>query len=144
MDSKRCAGCKKTKPVSEFGTKQKGKKTYVRSRCKPCWAKYIRNYRKDPEKMKAHKDRVAARYRELSEFVAGLKSGPCVDCERTFNSWQMHFDHLPEFDKDKAISDMVRDGQSKDQILTEVEKCELVCACCHADRTYRRRNSSGG
>lgn len=47
----------------------------------------------------------------------------------------MHFDHLG--DKLFEISDSLT--YSIDRILREVEKCELVCANCHAVRTYNRR-----
>jgi hypothetical protein len=35
------------------------------------------------------------------------------------------------------VSDLVRRG-SRARVLEEIEKCELVCANCHAARTVRR------
>lgn len=32
---------------------------------------------------------------------------------------------------------------SKDRIMLELEKCELVCACCHRLRTERRKTGNG-
>jgi hypothetical protein len=49
----------------------------------------------------------------------------------------MHWDHLPGFEKIGEISGTLRNrGAAK--ILAEISKCELVCANCHAIRTYRR------
>jgi hypothetical protein len=49
----------------------------------------------------------------------------------------MHWDHLPEFEKLGEISGNLRDhGRAK--VLAEISKCELVCANCHAIRTYTR------
>lgn len=64
-----------------------------------------------------------------------LKSKPCTDCGSSFNPWQMHWDHLR--DKEFNISSgMFR--YSWERVLLEIAKCELVCANCHADRTYKR------
>ena len=48
----------------------------------------------------------------------------------------MDFDHV-KGNKDRAISVMVGQKVSKDRILREIEKCELVCANCHRLRTYK-------
>lgn len=137
--TKTCFECKDDLPVTSFGERKRNGKTYLKSRCRPCWAAYIRRYRKDPKRMAAHRARDAKRQQELYEWHASLKTGPCVDCTRSFNPWQMDFDHLPGTDKDRAVSEMVRAGCSKERILEEIKKCELICACCHRDRTYQRR-----
>jgi len=50
----------------------------------------------------------------------------------------MHFDHRPGEIKEFEIGFAVR-GYSRRRILAEIAKCDLVCANCHAVRTYRRR-----
>lgn len=50
----------------------------------------------------------------------------------------MHFDHRNPIDKTAAISALVTGG-NRERILEEIKKCDLVCANCHADRTYLRR-----
>ncbi len=89
--------------------------------------------------MKKHRASCDARQQGLNEWHWSLKAGPCVDCGRKFKPWQMDFDHLPGSVKEKSIAEMVRSGRSKTRILIEIEKCELVCACCHRDRTHQRR-----
>ena len=62
---------------------------------------------------------------------------PCADCGEIFATFVMHWDHLPGFDKRGEIGSML--GRfSRDVILKELTKCELVCANCHVMRTVRR------
>ncbi len=52
----------------------------------------------------------------------------------------MTFDHLPGQKKIAAIAELVKRGCTG---LAEAEilKCEVVCANCHAVRTYERREA---
>ena len=52
----------------------------------------------------------------------------------------MQFDHIYD-NKIDNIANLVSRAVSIENIIKEIEKCELVCANCHADRTYRRRNN---
>jgi hypothetical protein len=58
---------------------------------------------------------------------------PCVDCGEA-DPIVLEFDHLPPSRKHWAPS--TRGSLTKAQ--AEVEKCEVVCANCHARRTYAR------
>jgi hypothetical protein len=85
----------------------------------------------------ANKDKINAnlrRYRqEVRDWISAYKeANPCKDCGNHFNSWQMQFDHL----KEKKLN--VSLAASIEQARVEMEKCELVCANCHATRTYKR------
>lgn len=50
----------------------------------------------------------------------------------------MQYDHTGS-DKEIDISRAIRAGWSQKRIETEIAKCELVCANCHAVRTFKRR-----
>jgi len=76
---------------------------------------------------------------EILCFVNRLKCGPCLDCKRTFNPWVMQFDHRDPSTKIASISMMAQRKMSLAIIQTEIVKCDLVCANCHAERTHRRR-----
>lgn len=39
----------------------------------------------------------------------------------------------------RDVGSMHTNGYSKRAIQEEAKKCDLVCANCHKDRTYRRR-----
>lgn len=50
----------------------------------------------------------------------------------------MTYDHLPGNQKRGEISNLIAGGY-RGVLITELAKCELVCANCHAVRTYMRR-----
>lgn len=71
-------------------------------------------------------------------WLRSLKTGrPCTDCGQVFDPQVMQWDHLPGFEKLGNISGSWT-GRSEQEILAEIAKCELVCANCHAIRTFRR------
>jgi len=64
-----------------------------------------------------------------------LKDAPCVDCGVKYPSYVMQFDHV-RGKKSFNIGNVK--GISLKRLLIEVEKCDLVCANCHAERTHMR------
>ena len=48
----------------------------------------------------------------------------------------MQFDHIMGT-KVGNVSELVKQG-NRQMVLEEIEKCELVCANCHATRTHFR------
>ena len=98
-----------------------------------------RRYRKaHPEKENAWN---AERKRRTYEWLAELKSRPCADCGGTFPPYVMDFDHVGT-DKSFTISRKI--GANKGTLLSEIEKCDLVCANCHRIRTKRRHDERRG
>ena len=76
-----------------------------------------------------------------SEWFRELKDNkPCADCGNKFPHYVLQHDHLPGAEKLFNVSTAVTQGISIKKIKLEIEKCELVCANCHAKRTYDRRN----
>jgi hypothetical protein len=53
----------------------------------------------------------------------------------------MAFDHLPGSSKRLEIANLVRRG-SIGVARSEIAKCEVVCANCHAVRTFLRREQA--
>jgi hypothetical protein len=76
------------------------------------------------------------RKKERQIFVNSLKDKPCLDCGREFKPHQMDFDH--KSDKIRDITKMIARKYSFESIRKEILKCDLVCACCHRDRTFNR------
>ena len=69
-----------------------------------------------------------------------MKEGkPCADCGRVYPFQIMQWDHKPGFEKIGDISSGFW-GKSRDEVLAEIAKCDLVCANCHAIRTFARSN----
>jgi hypothetical protein len=52
----------------------------------------------------------------------------------------MQWDHLPGTEKAANLGDLARRG-NRARVLDEIAKCELVCANCHAMRTFSRRGA---
>lgn len=105
----------------------------------------MRDYcRKDYEKNKnkhneARYARRQAERKKIRALLIELKSVPCADCHKTYKPWQMQFDHV-RGKKKFNISESIRIA-SIPLLEVEIRKCEVVCANCHADRTYRRNNN---
>lgn len=75
----------------------------------------------------------------LIDFVIALKQKPCMDCGIQYPSYVMDFDHRDRGTKVATINDMINfHSYSKEKILVEIDKCDLVCANCHRKRTYCR------
>jgi hypothetical protein len=53
----------------------------------------------------------------------------------------MQFDHLGD-DKDRDVATLALVPVSLARLQAEIAKCEIVCANCHAERTYRRRTEA--
>jgi hypothetical protein len=82
-----------------------------------------------------------ARIATLVAWMRELKSKPCADCGGCFHPAAMTFDHLPGSGKAADVADLVRRG-SIGLARLEVAKCEVVCANCHAMRTFLRREQA--
>ncbi len=62
----------------------------------------------------------------------------CVDCQTRYRYWILQFDHVLG-KKEFNISRIGRTKKiSNEELLKEISKCELVCANCHAERSYNR------
>lgn len=75
----------------------------------------------------------------LKEYLNWLKSVPCADCGREWMPHAMDFDHV-KGEKRFNLSAIAQGNKTWDEglIQEEIEKCEVVCACCHRIRSYNR------
>jgi hypothetical protein len=78
------------------------------------------------------------RQRATVEWLRDLRRVPCTECGKTYPPYVMDFDHRDPATKlfsllaDKALL------KNRDVLLAEVAKCDVVCANCHAVRTWRQ------
>lgn len=136
--TKVCCSCGDPKPIGDFATRRGEQK---QSSCKMCSSKYSRQHYE--ENKKAYIAKVGERRTMLQQWVNSLKEGKaCTDCGIRYKPHQMDFDHREG--KIKGIAEFIHDGCSKDQILAEVSKCDLVCSNCHRDRTFNRSKVAEG
>ena len=70
------------------------------------------------------------RKKEIVRWARELKT-KCNRCGFD-NPIALVFHHIDPSQKDLNVSVAISRGWSKEKILTEIEKCEVVCANCHA------------
>jgi hypothetical protein len=138
--SKTCTVCSKSEPDVTF---QRGRK-----QCQDCRKSYIRReffdkgyYRQYYRDNKAECNRKGVeinRQRRHDRYaeIQALKSKPCMDCGKSFPYYVMDFDHRDRSTKSRDVSALVKNMVRWETVLEEIEKCDLVCACCHRKRTY--------
>lgn len=66
------------------------------------------------------------------------EASPCADCGQFYPYYIMEFDHRSGTDKVDNISRLLQRSNTA-TVLAEIEKCDLVCANCHAERTFARQ-----
>jgi len=133
MNTKVCHACKTEKLVTEFSKNAK-RADGLQSSCKICMKAYKSNhYQANSDKVKAaSKARKQASADRLWEYKQGKS---CKDCGYN-NPLALEFDHLG--DKLHDVGWMASQGFSWKAVLSEIAKCEIVCANCHRIRTATR------
>lgn len=116
----------------------------------------IKRQNREAQKRYADKNREAVRARTRAWFAANkgyvgpgklalkaeveaLRDNPCMDCGGSFPVECMDFDHV----RGEKVDDVVRlvHSSTREAVMAEIEKCELVCANCHRIRTKQRRTT---
>lgn len=133
-----CARCGEWKTSDQFHLSRTGQFSY----CRDCRNAYDRQYYEERGRP-GRLARQRARNNAARAWMATLKEGvPCSDCGQVFPVWVMHWDHLPGFEKLDEVSSMVQ-SRTREVVLEELKKCELVCANCHVMRTvFRAKRAS--
>ena len=130
-----CSLCKQIKTIDKMGSK--GKHGW----CKECLRKDMALRRKtQPEHYKAifelSRDKTVARN---VAHVRKLKEAPCSDCGIRYPFFVMQFDHRDAALKESCVATLAYKTASLESINVEIAKCDLVCANCHAIRTWDRK-----
>jgi len=138
---RKCNNCQKLLPIDIL---PKHKKI-----CLPCkQTSYRKHYYKFNRLCKKSKkvwyeknkdltiQRATKRQNQRQLYLNRLKIVPCKDCLIQYNSWQMQFDHRNPEDKLFGISSFK--NVAIDILNSEIAKCDVVCANCHANRTHNR------
>lgn len=76
--------------------------------------------------------------KRLREYALAAKDRPCEDCGQHYKPWIMEFDHV-RGEKLANVADLVKDSVSLKRLQEEIDKCEVVCANCHRERTWQRK-----
>src|SRR5438445_117020 len=98
-------------------------------------AQRVRTKRHYENNKEAYIERSAARKKVGRELIISLKQKPCLDCSIEYPHYVMQFDHSRG---EKLFNLAQGHYHGEQQIRDEVAKCDIVCANCHAIRTWNR------
>lgn len=130
---KACISCGENKPPEDFYFKNRSKGTLT-GKCKLCVNETSREHYRNNKAN--YIDRNRRRREENQAFLKELKeSQPCMDCGREYPYYVMQFDHVRG---QKLFNVAEMKAESRERVLKEVSKCGIVCANCHAVRTFLR------
>lgn len=131
---KRCGRCGRNRLLKFFN---KRRASGLQSYCRDCHRAANQTHYLDNRR--AHLEKAVRRRARLRQLVNEAKSRPCADCGLSYPFYVMDFDHREV--KDFAISQAWR-ARSWAAVMAEIEKCDVVCANCHRERTHRRQPSA--
>lgn len=129
-----CSRCRRVRSASLFRwqNRSKGRR---HPQCRDC-AKHS-NARDRQRNRASYRDAKKTSQRELREIVKKAKDVPCIDCGKTYPPYVMDFDHRRGV-KVAKVSALVY-ANSVRLLLEEIEKCDVVCANCHRERTFGKK-----
>ena len=130
-----CTSCNSFKELDQFSFKDKATGRRA-TRCKVCQRQYNRNYyinNKEAEVKRAVKN-TKERRKRLRDLVNNIKIN-CNRCNETHIA-TLQFHHTDPVTKEICIAEAVHRGWSDRKLLQEINKCEILCANCHAKEHY--------
>ena len=133
----KCKRCKKDKPDTEYSYGRLGK---VGTNCLECKAYRRKFFLTEGHRLAKRKRGGDNKRKQRQQMILAAKLAPCTDCGQRFHPVAMDFDHV-RGEKLANVSALFCAQWSLDQIQIELNKCELVCACCHRLRTLKRATS---
>jgi hypothetical protein len=134
MNTKTCYKCKQELPISQFRC-NKSRKDGLQVYCKDCdKLKQSEWYQKNKVSC-INKSKICRKRKRdwWHDFKSQLK---CNRCDENHPAC-LHFHHINPSEKEADLSQVVL-VWSKKRIITEVNKCEVLCANCHAKEHYTR------
>lgn len=135
----KCSKCNSKKPETEFPKLNGKRKGFV---CLECWRIYHKeHYKKNKQRYIEKSVKFSKIYiKRNREFIKDLKNNTkCKDCGNSYQHYVMTFDHLR--DKKEDVGNMVSHGISLEKLKNEIDKCDIICANCHAERTWKRSHA---
>lgn len=128
MHTKRCNMCEQELSIDNF-SRNKSKKDGHNGHCRRCHKQYRdQHYRNNKQKIVGQ---IVARRTELNNFVRQYKQDAgCKNCGQTHVAI-LDFHHRNGEDKEICIANGVRHGWSKKRLMSEIKKCDVLCANCH-------------
>lgn len=121
---KQCKYCLKSYPEFDFGVaKTTARKVYRRRKCRYC-------YRETKNILKGKRRSI------IDELKAKIG---CTNCG-VKDVRVLEFHHTNSSEKEFAIADYYYRQYGEERLLTELNKCNVLCANCHRILHYEERN----
>lgn len=130
-----CNECREEKDITLFRRDRRIKSGY-QGRCKSCVSQAIKNAYPSSYREKANARSLTHRKRNRELKQQYLSGRQCANCgEPDLVVFEFH--HPDPTQKDFTIGDA--HSHKWDDILSEMEKCIILCANCHRKEHYRLR-----
>ena len=139
MTAKLCPGCNEEKSIEQFALRNKN--SHLRqSYCMDCEAgmksEWYMEHRE--EQVRAGMKRRDQYKQILREYVWNyLSTHPCISCGET-DPAALEFHHV-RGEKVKEVSNILKNGAALQTLVTEIEKCDVLCANCHRKLTAKKQ-----
>lgn len=127
---KKCVRCKIIKEDSDFNFRYKDRKI-LSSACKECTSAYHKSwYERNSDK---RRKQIHERRNSLEVWFSNYKKEKNLKCKICGEDRLpvLDFHHRIPEKKDGEIFRLVNSGNSKEKILEEIEKCDVLCSNCH-------------
>lgn len=139
MCTKLCGSCNIELPATEeyFASKKLKTKTILQWQCRECQKRYRKeHYEKNKSKyiLKAKQHTKLVRDWFIEEVKQKLVCSVCGESRH----WVLDFHHRNPEEKESNVGKIIRGG-SKQKLLDEIEKCDVLCANCHRDFHYQEK-----
>ena len=93
-----------------------------------------KHYQKNKEQYKKNN---RLKKKRMYEYIWEIKNTTCMDCGIKYPSYVMDFDHRNQEKKNGSMNQVINRGSWK-KLKEEIDKCDVVCANCHRERTAKQ------
>ena len=141
ISAKKCCRCGLLKPILAFAWKNRRRGTRAKD-CRECHAVHRKAYYEaNKEKEKSY---TVARIKSLSRLVRDYKAERhCIKCGEDHPAC-LDFHHRDQTKKEVGMSVIARlKGWSKERIMREIAKCDILCANCHRKVHWKAPETAG-
>jgi len=96
------------------------------------WNLLNREYKREKQKLKRH---------SIKEWLDQeiKKNKKCIECGESHIAC-LDFHHRDSNEKEIKLSEVHHKKWSKERILKEIEKCDILCSNCHRKFHWKERN----
>ncbi len=140
-----CTKCGESKSESEYFIRSK-KTGHLHAQCKTCYKSHRTSYYTEHYKLygETYRQRAIVRRANIkttmrAKMLDYLKDKSCVICgENDIRTFE--FDHLDPKTKSFSITRGINHGPTWEVVMSEINKCRILCANCHKKHTASQQN----